>query len=116
MLLGESYAYFADFNTERCGWRPECAAERPSSGTTLAFAAFLNRRAGHRAIGAEHAAIAWQRLELLSATSADIKELAGIGRHWLGRLKAALRAGQNGFQLHRFFRDSSFDQVGFPLP
>ena len=84
---------------------------RPPSGTTLAFAAFLNRRTGHRAIGAEHAAIAGQRLELLSATSADIKELAGIGRHWLGRLKPALRAGQNGFQLHCLFRISSFDQA-----
>jgi hypothetical protein len=62
----------------------------------------LNRRAGHRSERTEHAAIARQWLELLSAAFADIEELTRIGRHLLGGLKAALRTGKNGFKLHRY--------------
>ena len=45
----------------------------------------LDRRAWHRATRTEYAAIARQWLEFLSAALAHIKELAGVGRHLLGR-------------------------------
>ena len=41
-------------------------------------------------------------LSFCSAALADIEELTGIGRHLLGGLKAALRTGENGFELHRY--------------
>jgi hypothetical protein len=61
----------------------------------------LDRRAWHRAVGTEHTAIARQRLKLLSAALADIKELAGVSRHLLGGLVPAPRASQRGFHLHQ---------------
>jgi hypothetical protein len=60
----------------------------------------LDWRTGHGPERTKHTAIAGQRFELLSAALADIKELAGIGRHLFNRLKTAFRACQNGFQLH----------------
>jgi hypothetical protein len=72
------------------------------SRATPAFPALLDRRAGRRAERTEHAAIAGQWLELLSAAFADMEELTGIGRHLFDGLKTALRTGENGFELHRY--------------
>jgi len=60
----------------------------------------LDRRARHRAVGAEHAAIAREGLEPFTAALAVIEELAGIGRHCLDDLMATLRASQGGLKLH----------------
>ena len=49
----------------------------------------LYRRARHRAIRAEHTAIAREWLKSLTAALAVIEELAGIGRHCLDSLIAA---------------------------
>ncbi len=38
----------------------------------------LDRRTRHRAVGTEHAAIPWLRLEALPATLAVVKETAGV--------------------------------------
>ena len=60
----------------------------------------LDRRTGKRTIGAEHAAIAGERLQSLSAALAVIEELAGIGRHRLDGLVAAFGASECGSKLH----------------
>ena len=60
----------------------------------------LDRRARHRAVGTEHAAIPWLRLEALPATLADIKESAGVFRHPPGRLMRASRARDGGLRDH----------------
>jgi hypothetical protein len=65
---------------------------RPLVATT-ALAVFLDRRARHRAVRTEHAAIARQRFELLVATLADVEELAGVNRHLLDGLIVALWTG-----------------------
>jgi hypothetical protein len=60
----------------------------------------LNRRARHRAIRAEHAAIARKGFKPLAAALAVVEELAGVGRHRFGRLIAAPRAGDCGVSDH----------------
>jgi hypothetical protein len=61
----------------------------------------LDRRARHGAVGAEHAAVAGQRLERLAAAFAQVEEPAGIGRHLLGRSVPAARTSQCRFELHQ---------------
>lgn len=61
---------------------------------------FLNGRAGHRSIGAKDAAVARLRLEPGAAALAVMEEPAGVGRHSLDRLIAALGTGQSRLQLH----------------
>jgi hypothetical protein len=95
VVLAEPYAFFPRFKYRKMH-------ADPSSPATSAFPAFLNRRAGHRPERTEHAAIAGQWLELLSAAFADMEELTGIGRHLFDGLKTALRTGENGFELHRY--------------
>jgi hypothetical protein len=89
---------------------PTKRATRFASGTrrrfallaaTCAFAAFLDWRTRHRSVGAEHAAIACERLQLLAASLADVEELAGVRWHLLNGSMAALRAGEGGLELHR---------------
>src|SRR6266849_7916958 len=60
----------------------------------------LYGRTRHRAVRAEHAAIACEGLEPFATALAVIEELAGIGRHRLDDLMAALRASQGGLKLH----------------
>jgi hypothetical protein len=50
----------------------------------LPCAHILDRWARHGAIGAEHAAFSFLRLEPRSASLAFVQELAGIGRHIFG--------------------------------
>ena len=61
----------------------------------------LDRWAWHRAVGAEHAAVARERLEPRSATLAVIEQLASVGGHSLGRLMTAFRTGERRLQLHQ---------------
>ena len=58
----------------------------------------LNRRAGHCAVGTEHAAVAGLRLQQHMAALAFVVPLAGIGGHDFGLDVAAVRAGQRGLQ------------------
>lgn len=60
----------------------------------------LNRRAGDRSKGAEHAAIAVLRPQAGAATLAIVEELAGVRRHPLGRLVAAVWASDGGIEDH----------------
>jgi hypothetical protein len=55
----------------------------------------LLRWARHLAIGAEHAAVARQRLQLCTAPLAMIEKLACVGRHLFNRLMAARRTCDN---------------------
>lgn len=68
--------------------------------TARALAILLDRGAWHRAVGAEHAAVASERLKPRSAALAVVEELAGVGRHGLGSLVLALGTGQRRFKLH----------------
>ena len=68
------------------------------------LSAFLNWRAGHAPIGAEHAAIPGFGFQDRLAAFAVIEELARVRRHALGRLMPAFRAGDCGrFNYSRFF-------------
>jgi hypothetical protein len=69
---------------------------------TGAFTAFLHWRTRHRAVRAEDAAIACERLQCLAAALADVEELAGVGWHLLDGSMVALRAGECGLELHRW--------------
>lgn len=62
-------------------------------------AGFLNGRTGHIAVGAEHAAIAFQRAQDRITMPTIIEKLTGIGRHCFGRYAAALGASQGRLQL-----------------
>jgi hypothetical protein len=79
---------------------------------TSAFAVFLHRRARHRAVRAEHAAIACKRFQRLAAALADIKELAGFGWHLLDGSMVASRAGECGLELHRWLAGTIFKERG----
>jgi hypothetical protein len=79
---------------------------------TGAFAVFLHRRTRHRAVRAEYAAIASERLQRLATALADIEELAGIGRHLLDGSVVASRAGECGLELHRRLAGTIFKESG----
>ena len=68
--------------------------------STAASALFLNWRTRHRAVRAEHAAVARLRSKQTVAVSTLVEKLARIGRHDLPYGDAALRAGQHGFEHH----------------
>src|SRR5216684_8209702 len=74
-----------------------------TAGGSIRFAGAhcLNWRTRHRAVGAEHAAIACLRLQLRAATGAFIEELTGIGRHDLRFRNGAVRTGDGRFKKHR---------------
>jgi hypothetical protein len=77
----------------------------PLSRATASRAGFagalgLYRRARHRTVGAEYAAITRLRPQPLPAAGAFIKEPAGIGRHGFRFRGGAVRAGDGGFQDH----------------
>src|SRR4029077_10668028 len=61
----------------------------------------LDWRTGHRAIGAEHAAVARLRPQRHAASGALVENTAGVGGHGFGFGRATVRAGENGFENHR---------------
>src|SRR5215211_9074140 len=60
----------------------------------------LTGRTRNRAVGAEHAAVAWLGLQLCSAPGAFIKELTGVGWHGLRLRKSAMRTCDYRFRAH----------------
>lgn len=76
-------------------------SERPCHDplvTTTAGSLLLNRGTGHRSIGTENATIARPGAQQDATTDAFMEEDAGIRRHRLDRLMAALGTGQRAFQ------------------
>src|SRR5439155_17085883 len=67
---------------------------------TAAPAGLLNRRTANGAEGAEHAAVARERLQALAAAFAVIEELASVGRHDLGSSVTAHGTRDRGVQGH----------------
>jgi hypothetical protein len=78
----------------------EDAADRGGLATARALAVLLDRRARHRTVRAEHAAIASKGLKPGATALAVIKELAGVCRHGFDSLVLTGRTGQGRFQLH----------------
>jgi hypothetical protein len=78
------------------GIQPHAATMRSLTNAVELATSFvvLDRRTGNRTIGAEHTAIAGERLQSFSAALAVIEELAGVGRHRLDRSMATFRAGK----------------------
>lgn len=75
---------------------------RAATTGLLALAVFVGLYgwAWDRAIGAEYAAVARQRLQQRAAALTFVEELARVGRHRFLRLKATVRAGDDGLQLY----------------
>jgi hypothetical protein len=67
---------------------------------TAAPAGLLNRRTANGAEGAEHAAVATERLQALAAAFAVIEELASVGPHDLGSSVTAVGTRDRGVQDH----------------
>jgi len=67
---------------------------------SAAAARLLDRRTRNRPVGAKHAAIAVPGFQSGAAASPVVEKLAGVRRHPLGRLVAAVRAADDGFQYH----------------
>src|SRR6185437_12474728 len=96
---------------------PAGATQRPlrsGPGSILAYLrglsaaiSCLDRRARHRAVGAEHAAVARLGLEPLAASFAVIEKLASIRGHSLNRLMLAFGAGDRRLHDHRTPRRAS---------
>ena len=61
----------------------------------------LHPRTRYRAVRAEDAAIPRLRLEAFATTLAVVEETAGVLRHLLARLIAAVGAGDGGLRTHR---------------
>src|SRR5437870_13661834 len=71
-----------------------------SVSTARSVGCLLDRRAGNRPVGAEHAAVARQGLEHFTTAFARIEEPARIRGHAFGRLVPAFRTGDGGFLDH----------------
>lgn len=69
-------------------------------GRTAFRPCFLDRRAWHVAVRTEDAAVAFQGPQDHGALRTVIKELTGVGGHYLDRDAATLRAGQRRGKLH----------------
>lgn len=88
-----------------CAVRPDGLLWSRAAGRRLAaLAGFLDRRTGHVTEGAEHAAVARIRAQERAAAGALVEELAGVGRHRLRRLMAAVGACKSGLRLHPLYR------------
>lgn len=74
--------------------------KRQSPSTTVFGRACLDRRARDCPVRAEHAAVARQRFQQSSASSAVVEPLAGIGRHPLRDPMTALRTDDYRVQRH----------------
>src|SRR5262249_8396231 len=70
------------------------------SGARLTRTLRLDRWAGNRAIGTEHATIAPLRPQRRTAAGAGIEKLADIGRHDLRFRGGAMRTGDDGSKGH----------------
>jgi hypothetical protein len=75
--------------------------------TTAFFASRLDRGAGNRAIGTEHAAVSLQRPEQFAATLALVVPLARIGWHELGLPMTTFRTGDHGSKFDIVIHHSS---------
>ena len=82
-------------------WCSLLSIGRATCRAVLARPLGLNRRARHRAIGAEHATIAGLWLQLCAATGALVKELTSIGRHGLRFRDRAMRTSDGRLNKHR---------------
>jgi hypothetical protein len=69
-----------------------------SSRTTNSI--LLDGRTRDRAVRTKHTAVAGERFEPHPAAFTIVKELAGIGRHLLGGLMTAFRAGYGALRNH----------------
>ena len=69
--------------------------------TIRALSILLDRRARHRAIGTENAAIARKWFEALTAALAVVEKLTRIGWHLLRRLMSAFRTCENALGMHQ---------------
>jgi hypothetical protein len=76
-----------------------CAVSR-TARSGLARTLSLNRWARHRAIRAEHAAIALLWTQRRAAADTFVEELAGINRHGFRFGGSAMRASDNAFKDH----------------
>jgi hypothetical protein len=76
-----------------------CAVSR-TAHSGLARSLSLNRWARHRAIRAEHAAIALLWTQRRASADTFVEELAGINRHGFRFGGSAMRAGDNAFKDH----------------
>ena len=82
---------------------------RPNSdpGLLATSARLLDGRASYGPIGAEDAAVARFRLQQHAAAAAVVEELAGVRRHSLGRLVAAVRTGNERVHDHGITLDGN---------
>lgn len=88
-------------NRPESGSRTTGLASSGAAARGAIFPSFLDRRARHIRIRAEHAAIALQRTEHRAAVPAVVEELTSISWHCLRGNPATLGAGQRRFQLHQ---------------
>lgn len=92
-------------NPNSWGRRPLPCTAGCRPGVTAAYR--LYGRTGDRTVRTEDAAVAGLRLELSSAASTYVEELAGVRRHRFRLNGYAVRTGDLGFEDHRALRFSS---------
>jgi hypothetical protein len=71
------------------------------TATSALRALLLDRRAGYRAVGAIHAAIAGLGFQYGVAVRTFVEPLAGVGRHGFGLGETAYRAGDGRIRNNR---------------
>ena len=76
-------------------WRSRCLRGTAVYHVRFARTLNLNRRARHRPVGAENAAIARLRAQRRPAAGASVEKLARIGGHHFRLLHGAMRAGDD---------------------
>jgi len=86
------------------------------SGTRLTRPLRLDRRARHRAVRAEHAAVAPLWSQPLATARAIVKVPAGVNRHGFGLCSGAMRAGDDGLKDHLSFRSDILPAIIGVLP
>jgi hypothetical protein len=96
--------------------RGEDDARSAAAAAVAAASTFnLDRRARHRSIRAEHAAVAGLWAQKVSAALAFIKEPAGVRRHLLDLMVTTMRAGNLGMKFGLHGRDHLLNN-DFPQP
>src|SRR6516164_2136577 len=90
ILIDPHLEMFREFNS-----LGETSAGTARGSATPAGTLGLHRGARHRAVGAEHAAIAWLRPQLHSAARAHVNQLTSVRRHGLGFRCPAMRTGND---------------------
>jgi len=86
------------------------------SGTRLTRPLRLDRRTRHRAVRAEHAAVAPLWSQPLATARAIVKVPAGVNRHGFGLRSGAMRAGDDGLKDHLPFRSEILPAIIDVLP